>query len=73
MITCQQFYPVTKRNIILGITALRTVNPAQLGSVELRTIKAGCSADIVRAAKSLYGWQIKLTDGGNGRVDKYGP
>ena len=45
---------------LVGITALRTVNPAQLSSGQLQTIKAVCSADIVRAAKTLYGWQISL-------------
>ena len=57
----------------VGITASRTVNPVQLGSVAITDNQSWVFSRHCTGGKVVLRMANKLTDGGNGRVDKYGP
>jgi len=57
----------------VGITASRTANPAQLGSVAITDNRSWMFSRHCTGGKIVLRMANKLTDGGNGRVDKYGP
>jgi hypothetical protein len=59
--------------LCVGITALRTVNPAQLGSVAITDNQSWVFSRHCTGGKLSLRMANKLTDGGNGSVDKYGP
>jgi len=60
-------------NFFVGITALRTVNLTQLSSVAITDDQSWMFSRHCAGGKLSFRMANKLTDGGNGNVDKYGP
>jgi len=57
----------------VGIRASRTVNPVQLGSVAITDNQSWVFSRHCTGGKVVLRMANKLTGGGNGRIDKYGP